>query len=56
MRAIQMTPAFHFQKACEPRWMAHTPVGHDILGHWLCRIWTQSQPRRSSRLALFVPV
>jgi hypothetical protein len=29
MRAIQATPALHFQNNREPNWMAHTPVGHD---------------------------
>jgi hypothetical protein len=32
MRAIQITPAFHFQNDRNPNWMAHTPVGHDNWG------------------------
>jgi hypothetical protein len=31
MRAIQMTPALQLQEGREPDWMAHTPVGHEIL-------------------------
>ena len=31
MRAIQLTPAFHLQAYTKSNWMAHTPVGHDML-------------------------